>query len=95
MAKISKDDVLNLAALSMLELSDEQLDRFTRELDEIVGYIEQLQAADVDGLEPTYQVTGLTNVTREDEVKSYETTDELLKNAPDREKNYIKVKRVL
>lgn len=95
MAKISKDDVLNLAALSMLELSDEQLDRFTRELDEIVGYIEQLQAADVDGLEPTYQVTGLTNVTREDEVKSYESTDELLKNAPDREKNYIKVKRVL
>lgn len=95
MAKISKDDVLNLAALSMLELSDEQLDRFTRELDEIVGYIEQLQAADVDGLEPTYQVTGLTNVTREDEVKSYESTDELLKNAPDRENNYIKVKRVL
>lgn len=95
MAKISKEEVLKLAELSMLELSSEQLDRFTREIDEIVGYVEQLQSVDVSGLEPTYQVTGLTNVTRADEIKQFESTDDLLKNAPDREQNFIKVKRVL
>ena len=95
MANISKDDVLKLAKLSMLELNDEQLKRFTRELDEIVKYVEQLQSVDVEGLEPTFQVTGLTNITRPDEVEPFETTDELLKNLPDRDGNYIKVKRVL
>lgn len=95
MAHISKEDVLKLAKLSMLELSDEQLDRFTRELDEIVKYVEQLQSVDVTGLEPTFQVTGLTNVMRPDEPKEFESTDELLRNVPDREGNYIKVKRVL
>lgn len=95
MANISKDDVLKLAKLSMLELNDEQLERFTRELDEIVKYVEQLQSVDVEGLEPTFQVTGLTNVTRPDEVEPFETSEELLKNLPDRDGNYIKVKRVL
>lgn len=95
MAKISKDDVLKLAKLSMLELTDEQLDQFTRELDVIVGYVEQLQAVDVDGLEPTFQVTGLQNVMRPDEIVDFETTEELLKNAPAHENNQIKVRRVL
>lgn len=95
MAKISKDDVLKLAKLSMLELTDEQLDQFTRELDEIVGYVEQLQAFDVDGLEPSFQVTGLQNVMRPDEIVDFETTEELLKNAPAQENNQIKVRRVL
>ena len=95
MAKISKDDVLKLAKLSMLELTDDQLDKFTRELDEIVGYVEQLQAVDVEVLEPTFQVTGLQNVMRPDEIIDFETTEILLKNAPAQENNQIKVRRVL
>ena len=95
MAKISKDDVLKLAKLSQLELSEEQLEKFTHEIDKIVGYVDQLQSVDVEGLEPTLQVTGLTNVTRPDEVKKFESTEELLKNTPAQENNQIKVKRVL
>lgn len=96
MAKITRDDLLKLAQLSKLDLTDEQLERFTNELNEIVNYVEQLQSVDVKGLEPTDQVTGLTNVMREDEIKEYQATpDDLLKIAPDVKNHQIKVKRVI
>jgi len=96
MAKITRDDVLKLARLSQIKLGDEEVDKFVVELGEIVGYVEQINLVDTAGLEPTDQVTGLKNVMRPDEIVDYgETTEELLKNASDREKNQIKVKRVL
>jgi aspartyl-tRNA(Asn)/glutamyl-tRNA(Gln) amidotransferase subunit C len=96
MAKITRDDVLKLAQLSKLDLTDEQLKRFTYELDEIVNYVEQLQSVDVSGLEPTDQVTGLTNVMREDTTKDYQASPEdLLKNVPAVKEHQIKVKRVI
>lgn len=96
MAKITRDDVLKLAQLSKLELTSEQLDRYTQELGEIVNYVEQLKAVDTTGLEPTDQVTGLTNVMREDEPIDYQASpDDLLKRAPKNEKHQIKVKRVI
>lgn len=96
MAKITRDDVLKLARLSRIKLSDEEVDKFAKELGEIVDYVEQIDSVNVEGLEPTDQVTGLKNVMRPDEVIDYgETTDELLKNAPATERNQIKVKRVL
>lgn len=96
MAKISRDEVLKLAQLSKIKLSDEEVDKFVDELDAIIKYVEQIDSADTAGLEPTDQVTGLKNVMRSDKVADYgETSAELLKNAPATEKNYIKVKRVL
>lgn len=95
MAKLSNEDVLKLARLSKLTLREDQLERFRRELEEIVEYVEQLQSVDVLGLEPTNQVTGLTNVMRDDVIAEYASPEELLKNAPAREGNLIKVRRVL
>lgn len=96
MAHISRDDVLKLAQLSKLELTDEQLERFTSELNEIVNYVEQLQSVDVKDLEPTDQVTGLTNVMREDEIKEHQATpDDLLRIVPEVKDHQIKVKRVI
>lgn len=95
MAKLSTDDVLKLARLSKLELSEEQLERFRRELETIVDYVELLQSADVSGLVPTSQVSGLSNVMRKDEVQEYETPEELLKNAPSTEGRHIKTKRII
>ncbi len=96
MAKLSKDDVLKLAALCRLELSDDELERLAVELPSILNYVEQLSDVDVSGLEPTDQVTGLTNVTRPDEVHDYQAKPEdLLKGVPDTEGNQIKVKRMI
>ena len=96
MADLTQKDVLKLAALAKLKLSDSEIESFTSELDQILQYVELLKDVDVSGLEPTNQVTGLTNVMREDEISAYvASAEELLKNVPHREKNLIKVKRVL
>lgn len=96
MGKLTRDDVLKLARLARLELSEEEVGQFTKEISAILEYVEQLQEVDVSGLEPTAQVTGLTNVTRADVVKHYGATpEELLKNAPALEQNQIKVKRMI
>lgn len=95
MAKLTREDVLKLAQLSRLHLTDEEIERFQKEIEAILGYVEQLQSVDVS-LEPTYQVTGLENVTRPDKVVDYGASPEdLLKNAPATEEGHIKVKRML
>lgn len=85
-----------MARLSKIKLNDEEVDKFVDELNSIVEYVEQISSVDTSGLKPTDQVTGLKNVMRPDKTIDYkETTEELLKNAPATENNYIKVKRVL
>jgi aspartyl-tRNA(Asn)/glutamyl-tRNA(Gln) amidotransferase subunit C len=96
MAQLTRDDVLKLARLARIYISDEEVDKFTLEFNGILKYVEQLQAVDVDGLAPTSQVTGLTNVMRQDVVKSYGYKPaDLLKNVPHVEENQIRVKRMI
>lgn len=95
MAKITDEDILKLAQLSNISIDEDQVHKFRDELQSIVEYVEQLSLVDVEGLEPTDQVTGLVNVMRDDIVQGSVAQEELLKNAPDREGNLIKVKRVL
>ena len=96
MSKLSREEVLKLAKLARLDLTDEEVDEFSRELSDILQYVEQLQQVDISGLKPTNQVTGLTNVMRDDKVRDYGyTPDDLLKNVPAVQDRQIKVKRVL
>lgn len=96
MAKLSRDDVLKLAQLARISLSEDEVDAFTEELSAILGYVEQLSSADVSGLEPTNQVTGLTNVMRKDEVVHYGyEPKKLLENVPTVQSDHIKVKRMI
>lgn len=96
MADVTRDDVLKLARLARLDLSDDEVERYRADLAEILQYVQQLDGVDVSGLEPTSQVTGLVNVTRADEVKDYGyTPDDLLKNVPETLDGQIKVKRML
>ena len=71
MAKLTREDVLKLARLARLDLSDEEVEEYQRELSAILQYVEQLSEVDVDGLKPTNQVTGLINVMRPDEIVDY------------------------
>ena len=96
MAKLTREDVLKLARLSRLELTEAEIDEFRSELSEILQYVEQLQSVDVSGLKPTNQVTGLTNVYRQDEIRDYGYKPaELLKNVPQVQADQIKVKRMV
>jgi aspartyl-tRNA(Asn)/glutamyl-tRNA(Gln) amidotransferase subunit C len=96
MVKLSKDDVLKLAKLARLHLTDEEQASFKSEIESLLGYVEILKDVDLGDVKPTSQVTGLVNVMRKDEVVDYGVTPlELLKNAPSTSNNLIKVRRVL
>lgn len=96
MADLTRDDVLKLARLARLTVTDEEIENYRTQLSAILQYVEQLQQADVTGLEPTTQVTGLKNVMREDIVVDYGVSpDDLLRIAPKTEERHIKVKRMI
>src|SRR3954470_11083338 len=96
MADLTREDILKLAQLARLELTDEEVEKYSQELSEILQYVEQLSSVDVSGLKPTNQVTGLTNVERADEIRDYgyEPLD-LLKNVPQVQDNQLKVRRMV
>ena len=96
MTQITRDDVLHLAQLSSLKLNDNEIDGLRADISNILGYVEQLSELNTDNIEPTYQVTGLENVWRDDFVIDYSVTrEDLLKRAPQSENNQVKVPKVL
>ena len=66
MSTITNDDVRHLAQLSSLQLSDDEVADLQVDLKNILNYIDQLAELDTTGVEPTYQVTGLENIWRDD-----------------------------
>jgi len=96
MTQISIDDVHHLAQLSSLQLDDAEAEALRVDLENILGYIEQLSELNTEGVEPTYQVTDLRNVWRDDVVDDYGVSrEELIALAPDAQDNQIKVPKVL
>lgn len=103
MSRINKDDVTHIAELARIELADQEKEKFSGQLSEILNYVEQLNKVNTDGVEETSQVTGLANVYREDVASELTQVDKdknknrekLLKNAPALKDGYIKVKAVL
>jgi aspartyl-tRNA(Asn)/glutamyl-tRNA(Gln) amidotransferase subunit C len=88
-------EVERVAKLARIGLSPEEITKIAGELEQIVGFVEKLQSVDIEGVEPTDQVTGLVDVWREDEPKPGPGREALLANVPAQQEGYIKVKRVL
>ena len=96
MTQISRDDVQHLAQLSSLALSDQEVDSLRTDIAGILDYIDQLQELDTSGVEPTYQVTDLDNVWRDDIVDDYGINrEDLIGLAPASQNGQIKVPKVL
>lgn len=96
MSTITTDDVRHLAQLSSLHLSDDEISDLQKDLENIVNYINHLGELDTTGVEPTYQVTGLENVWRDDVVERKSVNREQLLNlAAESSENAIKVPKVL
>lgn len=96
MTQISRDDVLHLAQLSSLQLGNDEIDGLQGDLESIVEYINQLAELDTAGVEPTYEVTDLENIYRDDTVIDYGVSrEDLLARAPEQANNSVKVPKVL
>lgn len=91
-----KIDVKHIAKLANLTLTDEEIPKFEKQLSDILTYIETLNKLDTSKVEPTYQVTGLTNVMRNDDnpEESF-TQEEAVKPAHNKHKGYFVVEQIL
>jgi aspartyl-tRNA(Asn)/glutamyl-tRNA(Gln) amidotransferase subunit C len=93
---ISREDVQKLAELSLLAVDEKELDRLTGEIDSILGYV-----SEIDSFAAGAQTAGdkplLRNIMRDDIVtnKPREYTDAILDQAPDRDGDYLRVKKIL
>jgi aspartyl-tRNA(Asn)/glutamyl-tRNA(Gln) amidotransferase subunit C len=88
-------EVQHVAKLAKLSFSVEELEKMAKELDAIVGYVEQLKELDVDAVPPTSHVLDLSNVFREDRAEPALAVEEVLRNAPNRKHSYFSVPKVI
>jgi aspartyl-tRNA(Asn)/glutamyl-tRNA(Gln) amidotransferase subunit C len=92
---ITRKEVAEIAQLARLGLSDEELDRMTRELGAILGYIEKLRGLDTEGVEPTTHAVPMDCPLREDVVVGQLPTEEALRGAPKREDGFFQVPKII
>ena len=87
--KLNRKDVEHVALLSRLELSDQELDKYTEQLDAILEYIDVLNQVDTSGVEPMAHVLDLRNVMRPDVVQPSLHRAAALQNAPEPENGFF------
>ena len=92
---ITVKDVEHVAKLARLELSEDEKERFTGQLNAILKYAEKLNELDTGNIAPTSHVLPLANVMREDENRPSSPIDKVMKNAPDEEDGSFRVPAVL
>ncbi len=90
-----KIDVKHVAKLANLTLTADEEEKLGKQLSETLDYVNKLEEIDTKDVEPTSQVTGLENVTREDEVFPSLAQEEALKNAKNTQDGFIVVKAIL
>lgn len=92
---LSREEVAKVALLGRLWLSDEELDRMTDQLSQIIGYVELLAELDTEQVAPMVHAIELTNVFREDSVAASLDREAALANAPKRDEECYRVPAVL
>lgn len=95
MSRISANDVRKVAQLARLQLSDEVIETFTPQLEEIIDFVAQLEEIDTTNVAPTTRAVEVKNVCREDVVYTTEVREELLDLAPEREGDFYRVPKIL
>lgn len=97
MPKLTKKEILHIAELSNLKLTESEIKKFTPQLDKIIEFVASLSEVNTDDVVATNQTTGLTNVTRDDKVISENilTQDEALSGTDKTHNGMIKVAKIL
>lgn len=92
---INRQEVEYVAHLARLEIDDAQKDKFTSQLNDILGYIDKLNELDTEGVEPMSHAMAVTNAFREDKVVDSLGTEKSLINAPDARGEFFRVPKVI
>ena len=91
---ITKDDVKHVAKLARLKLTEEEIETYSKQLGDILKYVDQMNEIDTTGVEPMPHPIPVFNVMREDEVKYEQTKAEMMANAPYEEDGFFRVPKI-
>ena len=91
---ITIKDVEHVAKLARLELTEEEKELYTKQLGDVLKYVDQMNEVNTSNVKPMTQVIDFVNVMREDEVHYDNTKEELMSNAPDEENGFFKVPKI-
>ena len=93
--KVSKEEILHIAKLANLNLKEEEIDTYLLHLQDILNFANIVGNAPIEGLSESFGVNENYNVFRKDEVITFENNQSLLENAPEKERNMIKIPKVI
>ncbi len=93
--KVSKEELLHIANLADLNIADDEVDKYLKNLDDILNYVEVIQKAPIDDLNETFMANESANVFRKDEVIDFENKEGIMNNAPELENNMFKIPKVI
>lgn len=92
---INKDEVKYIADLASLKLSEEEVDKFSKQLSDILDYVEKLDELDTEGIVPTAYTIPVKNILREDKVEESLNLEKVLQNAPEKINNQFRVPKIM
>ena len=92
---LTREEVLKVAKLAKLEFTNEEIEKYQQELNEILNYIDMLDELDTENIRPLSQINNDTNNLKEDEVKPSLLVEDALKNAPETVDGTIVVPKVV
>lgn len=92
---IDKEQIKHIADLANLTISDDELEKYTKEMSSIVGFANELNELDTENVDITTSILGEYNIFREDELKESFDNSELLKNAPESQDGMFKIPKVI
>ena len=95
MSDISRDEIIHIAKLAMLNLNEQEIDNYTKDMQEILGYAEMINNLDTSNIDETIGATEQKNVFRKDEVIQPQSREELLQNAPSQDEGMFRIPKVL
>ncbi len=93
--KVTRDVIEYVAHLGRIELDPNEIERYTAQLDSILEYMDKLNSLDTSGIEPMTHAIPNVNVFREDSVAQSFSTEESVKNAPERKGSFFKVPPII
>tara|TARA_B100000700_G_scaffold258484_1_gene292803 strand:- start:3083 stop:3376 length:294 start_codon:yes stop_codon:yes gene_type:complete len=95
MTKITKEDLLNVANLARLHISEEEAPKFANQLEKIITYVEQLEEVNTCDIQAMTRAVEVFNVTRSDDNINFKERENLLNLGPQREGDFFKVPKIL
>lgn len=92
---ISKEEITHIANLARLDINDKEIEKYTKEINDIFGIIDALKKIDTEKITEKSHISPAVNRFREDIITPSQKVEDTLRNAPDVENNFIKMPKIL